>query len=479
MSLLDVIMGMPSLGSANSVLGNDGLSARMGSSPFALNDNPFAGLRPMFPAGPAPMNNENPDPGRSYGGPEMQAPIIDGPMSHSPFERGLDSYLRGVQTVPEMKPMGFESTGPGFGVQSGQPPLRKDPANDNANPVRRIPTGPVFDGLKSLRGKLTDQMGSVDQPTGDQNPQLIEASYKPMPGAYKATGMTQKTWDDMNAQSATAEPAGEQSQSTPVPGAPSPETAQVSPAQTGASMLDVYLDHMFNAESGGNVHAKNPLSSAAGIGQVLKGTALDIMKKHPELGLQPGWQYDTSPKGIANYKAAMRAFTTDNAGYLHNAGIPITPGSLYGAHFLGRGGADAVYHAPDNVPVVSMLDPDQIKANPFLRGMSVGQFKQWAERKMTGKLVSNQRPGTGDASVMEAMTPSIGNGAGGYEGGGNSQGNPIGQDQAPGKGQPMGSVEAKTSAEQAQESPTRSHADRLAMLRQFMQIAGFTPEEMI
>lgn len=140
-----------------------------------------------------------------------------------------------------------------------------------------------------------------------------------------------------------------------------------------------YFDAIRSAESGGSDTAKNPLSSATGRYQFTKGTWDGLMTAHPELGLTPDGRTDP-----AQQERAIRAFTAQNAGQLQDAGIPVSGGDLYAAHFLGADGAKNVLTQPDNALVSAYVSPQVIASNPFLRNMSVGQFKRWAASKGGG-----------------------------------------------------------------------------------------------
>lgn len=179
----------------------------------------------------------------------------------------------------------------------------------------------------------------------------------------------------------------------PIPGdvqtpAPTQPVVQTTPS---SSIPDSYYASIRSAESGGNDNAKNPTSSATGRYQFLGGTWGQVANAHPELGLTPDGRRDP-----AQQERAIRAFTEDNAKVLSGAGVPISNGSLYAAHFLGAGGAKEVYRNSDNAAMSDVVGPGVISANGFLRGMSVGEFKQWAEHKGSSRSGPDYGP-TSDA----------------------------------------------------------------------------------
>jgi hypothetical protein len=146
-----------------------------------------------------------------------------------------------------------------------------------------------------------------------------------------------------------------------------------------------YLPKMYGGESGNkNVPNAAGASSASGWAQFTDGTWLDTVKKHdPEtyknlseeevLGLRDNEKY---------HKQMAAAFTMDNAKTLQQKGLPINDGSLYAMHFFGQGDGPKVLSADPNKPLADVVSSDTIAANPFLKGMTVGQAQAWAAGAM-------------------------------------------------------------------------------------------------
>lgn len=147
--------------------------------------------------------------------------------------------------------------------------------------------------------------------------------------------------------------------------------------QTGVS--GNYFQKLSQAESGGNQFAKNPNSSALGPSQFTVGTWSTLMRTHPELKLTADGR--TNPE---QDQRALVAFTNDNTAGLKAAGIPVTDANAYAAHFLGLNDAIDVLSAPDNAALSDYLTPKVLRANSFLEGMTVGDFKKWTASKFTG-----------------------------------------------------------------------------------------------
>ncbi len=136
-----------------------------------------------------------------------------------------------------------------------------------------------------------------------------------------------------------------------------------------------YYSLLAKIESGNNPNAKNENSSASGLYQFVRSTWE---------GLGYAWRDVFNPV-VQN--EAIRKFTADNAKSLSGAGVAINEASLYAAHFRGASTATKALGAADDTPISRVGSSAAIPANSFLRGMSVGQFKDWLKRK-TGVSVS-------------------------------------------------------------------------------------------
>lgn len=159
----------------------------------------------------------------------------------------------------------------------------------------------------------------------------------------------------------------------------SPSDAVATAQDAGGFDLASYLPSIRHAESGGRGDAANPNSSARGYYQALGGTWRQVSQKYPELGLTRDGRGNREQE-----ERFIRRFTYDNGKQLQRAGIPVTNGTMYAAHFLGAGGASKVLRAPSDTPLTKLLSGNVISANPFLRGMTVGEFERWSARKGGG-----------------------------------------------------------------------------------------------
>lgn len=145
------------------------------------------------------------------------------------------------------------------------------------------------------------------------------------------------------------------------------------------------VDKIIGVESGGNASAKNPNSTATGLGQFIESTWLRMFKQYfPDRAqgmtdamiLQLREDSETSRRMVELYVA-------ENSKILKDAGLAVNEASVYLAHFLGPGGAMKILRAAPTTPVDQVLGSDQIEANQsILGGKTAGQVVEWAARKM-------------------------------------------------------------------------------------------------
>ena len=164
--------------------------------------------------------------------------------------------------------------------------------------------------------------------------------------------------------------------------------------KTAGPAIDAVVEQIIRVESNGDPNAKNKLSSATGLGQFLDETWLDMIRAH-----RPDLAKGRSQAEILELRRDTKIareittrFTERNAEMLRKRGLPVTPGTLYLAHFAGGAGAVAILSAMENADaalVMATADATArtkrekiIKANPFLERFTVADLRNWADRKM-------------------------------------------------------------------------------------------------
>lgn len=147
-------------------------------------------------------------------------------------------------------------------------------------------------------------------------------------------------------------------------------------------------------ESGLDPNARAKSSSAGGLFQFVDGTWRDYGNG--------GDRFD--PYTAADAGARL---LRDNSAVLQKAGIEPTGPNAYLAHFAGAGTAAKLLKADDATPVVSILSPQAVQANPFLAKMSVGDLRTWAAGKMTPGGVQSD-PAAPAAGAQQFTAPMTG-----------------------------------------------------------------------
>ena len=165
-------------------------------------------------------------------------------------------------------------------------------------------------------------------------------------------------------------------------------TTVVARSTGGASgAVEQLVSQIIKVESAGNARAKNPLSTATGLGQFIESTWIRMMKTY-----RPDLASSLSRRDLLELRfdptisrEMVKNLAREGESYLRARGHDITAGRLYLCHFLGAQGADLVLRSRDNQSLLEVLGAGVIKANPFLRGKDVAYIKAWAERKMSGR----------------------------------------------------------------------------------------------
>ncbi len=131
-----------------------------------------------------------------------------------------------------------------------------------------------------------------------------------------------------------------------------------------------YVRDVVKAESGGRANAKNPLSSATGLGQFIESTWLDLFKKNfPDRAKNMSDQTILALRNDAEIsKKLIEAYARENAAILRQAGVSVNEAALQLAHFLGPKGAISVLTAKSGTLVSQVLPQSAISANQSILG---------------------------------------------------------------------------------------------------------------
>jgi hypothetical protein len=105
-------------------------------------------------------------------------------------------------------------------------------------------------------------------------------------------------------------------------------------------------------------------------------------------------------------ESLMRRLTEDNAARLQRIGADVDPANPYIMHHLGTGDGPKVLRAAPDTPLSDLLSPKIIDANPYMKGMTVGDFVSWARERMGQDRSIIDAPagfGAGDDQVLAAL----------------------------------------------------------------------------
>ncbi|MCX7561639.1 M23 family metallopeptidase [Sulfitobacter sp. F26204] len=153
---------------------------------------------------------------------------------------------------------------------------------------------------------------------------------------------------------------------------------------SASQAVDALVNQIIRVESAGVATAKNPLSTATGLGQFIQGTWLRMMRDYrPDLvGKMGRTQLLALRTDPVLSREMVRNLARENETYLRARGHQITAGRLYLAHFLGPAGAHSALRADPGASVLAVMGAQVVNANPFLRSKTISDLHLWADRKM-------------------------------------------------------------------------------------------------
>lgn len=156
------------------------------------------------------------------------------------------------------------------------------------------------------------------------------------------------------------------------------------PITSETEVTDTVIDNIIQSESAGDPSAKNTKSSAGGLGQFIDSTWLEMMKEHRS-DLTEG-KTDAEIIKMKTDPDLSREMTTEyakkNAKSLRSRGLDVTPGNIYLAHHFGIGGASKLLKSPPDATALSVVGESIIKANPYMKGKTVGEILDIINKKM-------------------------------------------------------------------------------------------------
>lgn len=145
------------------------------------------------------------------------------------------------------------------------------------------------------------------------------------------------------------------------------------------------VDRIVGVESSGDRNAKNPNSTATGLGQFIEGTWVRMFKQYfPDRAEGMSREAMLALRTEAELSRKMvELYARENAKVLQDAGVAVNDAAVYLAHFLGPQGAVKVLTAHGSTPIADLLSEQVIAANEsVLRGRTASDVVGWAGRKV-------------------------------------------------------------------------------------------------
>ena len=169
--------------------------------------------------------------------------------------------------------------------------------------------------------------------------------------------------------------------------APTSAAAVARPPGFGAcTLMDAFLDRLMLAESGGDVLAKNPRSSALGPFQFIRSTFLEVSRRHfaEEVAELSEAEILRLRTDLDFSRRVARAYSRQNAADLRRRGLAANAANLRLAFFAGAAGAARVLTAKPETPVPRLLAAEAVRANPFLTRMTASALLRKSAREAGG-----------------------------------------------------------------------------------------------
>jgi hypothetical protein len=150
---------------------------------------------------------------------------------------------------------------------------------------------------------------------------------------------------------------------------------------------------------------RNPTSSAAGYGQFLRTTWLDVFgRAYPDIARMLNSDQILALRYVKPLALDLTSrYARENAATLVREGLPATETALSLAHAVGAGGAMTVLTASPRAPVADLLSPQAIAANPVFNRMTADDLQGWAAGRIGGGAAP--RPSEPDADPVPTLEP--------------------------------------------------------------------------
>jgi hypothetical protein len=169
--------------------------------------------------------------------------------------------------------------------------------------------------------------------------------------------------------------------------------------------MEEFLDRLMAAESGGQLHTKNPRSTALGPFQFIESTFLVVVNKHfpNEVAGLTERQVLARRTEIVFSRQAARAYANDLISALKMNGLPATTRNVRIAFLVGPSAAVRLLKAPPHKSLKGVLSADAIAANPFMWGATIAKLVRKAAADVSATAATRRGgPSLGEPDITAA-----------------------------------------------------------------------------
>jgi len=175
--------------------------------------------------------------------------------------------------------------------------------------------------------------------------------------------------------------------------------------------FETFLDRLMLAESDGRDLAANPRSTALGPFQFIKGTFIEVARRHFTAEVAPlsDEQLLALRTNRDFARRAAAAYSKDNLAHLSEQGLKPTFGHLRLAFLVGPTAAVRLLQAQPETQLAEILSPPVFAANPFMSSMSAAQLIARAAQDIgeAGERLVTLRPGPRLGPAPPEKAPAI------------------------------------------------------------------------
>ena len=180
----------------------------------------------------------------------------------------------------------------------------------------------------------------------------------------------------------------------------------------GADDPESVVASIVSLESGEVADARNPDSTATGLGQFIEGTWVDLLSRNrPDLTAGRSREEVLAMRTDPELSRAMTAaYVRENTAFLQSRGVSTTTENLYAAHHFGPGGGVKFGRASVDTPMSDILTPGQMAANKYLQGKTKGEvLSAWQNRGLPVSGVAGAPPpaSTSQADMIQWVQQNV------------------------------------------------------------------------